>query len=65
MTTSGQAEGENVPVDDSFCLLCVYAAGRLDPAAISVPDGPCGLSFTPGDEFCLDMRTANCGIRRR
>lgn len=58
-----------MPVDASFCLLCVYAAARLDPAAVSVTDvsvpaGPCGLSFTPGDEFCLEMRTANCGIRK-
>jgi len=53
---------------DSLCAPCVYYSKNLDPSVVLSSDDtqvPCGLGFSPGDEGCAEMRTNNCGMRRK
>ena len=52
----------------SLCAPCVYFSKNLDLSFFPTggPEQPtCGLGFLPGDERCAEMRTNNCGIRKK
>jgi len=52
----------------SFCELCVYYSGNLDPSyssSIGPSQHSCGLDFIPGDDKCNGMRTDDCSARKR
>jgi hypothetical protein len=52
----------------SLCAPCVYYSKNLDPSLVPSSDNawnPCGLGFSPGDDSCAEMRTSNCGMRKK
>ena len=52
---------------ESLCEPCVYYSKNLDPSFFP-PPAPrhiCGLGFAPGDDICTEMRTNNCGMRKK
>jgi len=52
----------------SVCGPCVYFSKNLDPSYCSsnMPSQhSCGLDFIPGDDKCNEMRTNNCGMRKK
>jgi hypothetical protein len=60
--------GNNQDHTDSLCVPCVYYSKNLD-ASLFPPSEPgqhvCGLGFAPGDDKCAEMRTNNCGMRKK
>jgi len=51
-----------------LCAPCVYYSKNLDPSFFPSPDlsqPACGLGFIPGDDKCSEMRTNNCGMRKK
>jgi len=54
--------------DASLCAPCVYYSKNLDPSFSPSSDQThhaCGLGYLPGDDNCIEMRTNNCGIRKK
>jgi len=52
----------------SLCTPCVYYSKNLDPSFSPLPGADehvCELGFKPGDDKCNEMRTSNCGLRKR
>jgi hypothetical protein len=52
----------------SLCAPCVYYSKNLDPSLFPMPATSryaCGLGFTPEDDVCTEMRTNNCGMRKK
>jgi len=60
--------GKNQDHIDTLCGPCVYYSKNLD-ASFSPSSEPlrhvCGLGFLPGDDNCAEMRTNNCGMRKK
>jgi len=53
---------------ESLCEPCVYYSKNLDPSCsplFALSRYGCGLDFTPGDDICTEMRTSNCGMRKK
>ena len=52
----------------SLCAPCVYYSKNLDLSIVpscEEAQTPCGLGFLPGDGGCTEMRTNNCGMRKK
>jgi len=52
----------------SLCAPCVYYSKNLDASFSPSPEATqhaCGLGFAPGDDDCTEMRTNNCGMRKK
>jgi hypothetical protein len=52
----------------SLCAPCVYYSKNLDPSftpSSEIAQHACGLGFVPGDDNCIEMRTNNCGGRKK
>ncbi|MDD1682507.1 MAG: hypothetical protein LUO98_01615 [Methanoregula sp.] len=58
----------NQEQDASLCSPCVYYSKNLDPSftpSAETAQHACGLEFDPGDDNCIEMRTNNCGRRKK
>jgi hypothetical protein len=61
----GLIEGNGMTL---LCESCVYFNRNLDPSLFSTREysqSACSLEFIPDDNKCAEMRTNNCGARKR